>query len=212
MLASLAVLAILQTGGVSTPKFGSKERTAILDAVRPFEGGPKVKFLVECLQADGNYAYFRGRPSTEKDQDGWSYEYFLKREKTKWVAKGQFLDYWEGAGESDCQAYDFSLLKDIGFPIKLIGREGGHDYVPMLHHGLFRFLELYGKPTERARVVRIPGGEFLYKHEEASEVIPYGASEVRTIRRASYDHPIKIAGLNCVEYNAVEKPSTHQHG
>lgn len=116
---AVATLATAQP--VRTPKVGSAERTAILDAIRvPVEKAVKVKvkFSVKVLRVSGNWAFFMGRPLQKNGRpiDYSKTQYreaiaegafddgamaLLKREKGRW----RILDW--GLGMTDYPAGDW---------------------------------------------------------------------------------------------------------
>lgn len=164
-----------------TPAVGSGERTAILNAVRPFEGGSKAKFTIEVMKTDGKFAYFQGRTQFLQEWQE-SPEYYLRKTEKGWIAFGKFDPYHEGQAAGWLQAYDFRLLKQANFPPALVP-------------------EMY-----RANLKK---GWFTYGLGfQASGMAPIALTDaqIAAIDGASYAYPAIVKGYKSFQVAAVKDP------
>ncbi|CAN5484080.1 hypothetical protein BH11ARM2_BH11ARM2_07730 [soil metagenome] len=174
-------LAATASAQVHMPAVGSKERTAILDAVRPFEGGSKIKFTVEVLKSDGKFAYFQGRsPLLSEGEE--TPEYFLRKVGARWVAFGKFDPYHEGQEAGWLQAYDFRALRQAKFPLGMVPTM----YQPLLRKGWY----VYG----------------LAFTASGTNTVALSAAQVAAISGARYEKPAMVQGYKAFQVAAVKTP------
>jgi hypothetical protein len=74
------------------PKPGSKERTAICDAVRRHKRAPKTKFVIHYLRVKDGWALFDGSPSSgsEIDPEEGAIAAVLQKQQNQWRVVGSW--------------------------------------------------------------------------------------------------------------------------
>lgn len=157
-----------QVAPVATPAPGSRQRTAILDAVRPYafkRDAAGRKFNVQQIRTDGTAAIVRCAPADE-DEATWSDRFsvegdlttfFLRRRSGGWRLLGSLPDFHEGGAIS---VYDLRALKRMRFPMRL----------------------LIG--SDDPGLARAAGGRYLFALDERLRPMPITASEADRLARA----------------------------